>query len=125
LNTTSCCRILDGACSLGDLFNDGHQEALVNSMNERQSLYFNTAPIGNFFSLHLVGVKSNRAALGIVVTLEQGSDKHEKEIRSGNGYISQSDPWLHFGLDQAAKAAKIVTCREPIITLVREGSGLD
>jgi hypothetical protein len=94
--------------ALGDLFNDGHQEALVNNMNERPSLYYNTAPVGNWISLKLTGVKSNRAALGAVVTLEQGGDKHEKEVRSGDGYISQSDLRLHFGLGRSSTAEKIV-----------------
>ena len=123
--------------ALGDLFNDGHQEALVNNMNEKPSLYYNTAPIGNWISLQLVGVKSNRAALGAAVTLEQGKDKYEKEVRSGDGYISQSDLRLHFGLGKSAKAEKIVI-RWPsglIETLselpanqyyvIREGSGVD
>ncbi len=123
--------------ALADLFNDGHQEALVNNMNERASLYYNTLPIGNWISLQLVGVKSNRAALGAVVTLEQGSDKHEKEVRSGDGYISQSDLRLHFGLGRSPRAEKIVI-RWPsglVETLsdlpanqyyvVREGSGVD
>ena len=123
--------------ALADLFNDGHQEALVNNMNERASLYYNTSPIGNWISLQLVGVKSNRAALGAVVTLEQGSDKHEKEVRSGDSYISQSDLRLHFGLGRSPRAEKIVI-RWPsglVETLsdlpanqyyvVREGSGVD
>jgi hypothetical protein len=123
--------------ALGDLFNNGREEAVVNNMNEPPSLYYNTAPIGNFISLHLIGVKSNRAALGAAVTLEQGADKREQEVRSGDGYISQSDLRLHFGLGQAAKADKIVI-RWPsglVETLqdlpanryyeVREGSGVD
>jgi hypothetical protein len=123
--------------ALGDLFNDGHQEALVNNMNERPSLYYNTGPMENWISMQLVGVKSNRAALGAVVTLEQGSVKHEKEVRSGDGYISQSDLRLHFGLGKSSKAEKIVI-RWPsglVETLaelpanqyyvVREGSGVD
>src|ERR1700722_132053 len=128
--------------ALGDLFNDGHQEALVNNMNERASLYYNTSPIGNWISLQLVGVKSNRAALGALVTLEQGTsnredDKHEKEVRSGDGYISQSDLRLHFGLGRSSRAEKIMI-RWPsglVETLsdlpanqyyvVREGRGVD
>jgi hypothetical protein len=123
--------------ALGDLFNDGHQEALVNNMNERPSLYYNTAPVGNWINLQLVGVKSNRAALGAAVTLEQGGDRYEKEVRSGDGYISQSDLPLHFGLGSASKAEKVVI-RWPsglIETLsdlpanqyytVREGNGID
>jgi hypothetical protein len=121
----------------GDLFNDGHQEAVVNNMNERPSLYYNTVPMGNWISLQLVGVKSNRAALGAVATLEQGNDKREQEVRSGDGYISQSDLRLHFGLGKSPKAEKILI-RWPsglVETLsdlpanqyyvVREGSGVD
>ncbi len=123
--------------ALADLFNDGHQEALVNNMNEKASLYYNTSPIGNWISLQLIGVKSNRAALGAVVTVEQGRDKHEKEVRSGDGYISQSDLRLHFGLGKSPRAQKVVI-RWPsglVETLsdlpanryyvVREGSGVD
>ena len=123
--------------ALGDLFNDGHQEALVNNMNERPSLYYNTAPVGNWISLQLIGVKSNRAALGALVTLSQGNDKHEKGVRSGDGYISQSDLRLHFGLGKSSKAEKIVIrwpsgLVETISDLpanryyvVREGTGVD
>src|SRR5579871_1306842 len=93
--------------ALGDLFNDGRQEALVNNMNERPSLYYNTAPIGNWITLRLIGVKSNRAALGARVLLDQGKDKRLQEVRSGDGYISQSDLRLHFGLGNAPSAEKI------------------
>ena len=123
--------------ALGDLFNDGRQEAVVNNMNETPSLYYNTAPIGNWINLQLVGVKSNRAALGAVVTLVQGGAKYGKEVRSGDGFISQSDLRLHFGLGASSKAEKVVI-RWPsgqVETLsdlpanqyyvVREGSGVD
>ncbi|HUK24616.1 MAG TPA: CRTAC1 family protein [Terriglobales bacterium] len=123
--------------ALADLFNNGHQEALVNNMNETPSLYYNRAPVGNFISLRLVGVKSNRAALGAVVTLEEGKDKRAMEVRSGDGFISQSDLRLHFGLGKSDQAEKIVI-RWPsglVETLtnvpanryyvVREGKGID
>jgi enediyne biosynthesis protein E4 len=98
--------------AIGDFFNDGHEEALINNMNEMPSLYYNTAAIGNFVNLKLVGERTNRAALGAVVTLEEGSEKCDKEVRSGDGYISQSDLRIHFGLGKASKADKI-TIRWP------------
>jgi len=123
--------------ALGDLFNNGREEALVNNMNEKPSLYYNTAPVGNFISLQLVGVKSNRAALGAVVTLMQGNDHRVKEVRSGEGFISQNDLRIHFGLGKFAKAEKI-TIRWPSglvealtglpankFYVVREGNGVD
>jgi hypothetical protein len=94
--------------ALGDFFNDGRQEALVNNMNEKPSLYYNTAPVENWITLNLVGVKSNRAALGASVTLQQGGDTRQEEVRSGDGYISQSDLRPHFGLGRSSKVEKIV-----------------
>jgi len=123
--------------ALGDLFNDGHEEALVSNMNETPSLYYNSAPVGNFITLRLVGVKSNRAALGADVTIFTENDRQDKEVRSGDGFISQSDLRLHFGLGKLTRAEKIVI-RWPsglVETLtdlpannyyvVREGSGVD
>ena len=123
--------------ALGDLFNDGHQEALVNNMNETPSLYYNTGPVENWITLRLVGVKSNRAALGTSVTLQQADDKRQQEVRSGDGYISQSDLRLHFGLGKSEKAKKLII-RWPSglvetlsdlpanhYYLVREGRGVD
>jgi hypothetical protein len=110
---------------------------VVNNMNEPPSLYRNTDAVGNFISLQLVGVKSNRAALGAAATLEQGSDKREQEVRSGGGFISQSDLRLHFGLGKAERAEKIVirwpsggveTLRDLAANrfyVVREGGGID
>lgn len=124
--------------ALGDLFNDGRLEALVNNMNEAPSLYRNVAPVGNFISLQLVGVKSNRAGLGAQVTVAWAGGSHRtQELRSGGGYISQNDLRLHFGLGRAPKAEKIVIrwpsgLLETLTDLpanrfyvVREGQGVD
>jgi len=123
--------------ALGDLFNDGRLEALVNNMNEKPSLYRNTGRLGNFISLQLVGTNSNRAALGAQVTVQTVDGRRTQEVRSGGGYISQNELRLHFGLGQAQKAEK-VTIHWPsglVETLtglsanqfyvVREGHGID
>ena len=123
--------------ALGDLYNDGHLEALVNNMNERPSLYRNTAEVGNFISFELIGTKSNRAALGAQVTVQTVEGPRTQEVRSGGGYISQNDLRLHFGLGHADKTEK-VTIRWPnglVETLpnlaanhfyvVREAQGID
>ena len=94
--------------ALGDVFNDGRLEALVNNMNETPSLYLNTALVQNFISLQLVGSKSNRAALGAQVTVETAEGHRTQEVRSGGGYISQNDLRIHFGLGRADKAEKVM-----------------
>jgi hypothetical protein len=123
--------------ALGDLFDTGREEAVVNNMNQPPSLYYNDGPCGNWISLQLVGVKSNRAGLGARVTLVGDSGTYEQEVRSGGGFISQSDLRLHFGLGSARKAAKVIVRWPSGLTetladlpanqfyVVREGSGID
>ncbi len=82
----------------------------MDNMNERASLYYHTSALGNWISLQLIGLKSNHAALGAVVPLQQGNDTHEKEVHSGDGYISQRDLRLHFGLGKSDRAEQIIIC---------------
>jgi hypothetical protein len=51
----------------------------------------------------LVGTKSNRDAIGAQVRVRTGGHQQLQEVRSGGGYISQSDFRLHFGLGSATK----------------------
>ncbi len=71
--------------ALGDLFNDGRVEALVNNMNETPSLYRNSKPVGNFISLQLVGTKSNRAALGASVTSSRATTAASRKCAAAAG----------------------------------------
>jgi hypothetical protein len=52
---------------------------------------------------HLIGTKSNRAAIGARVTIHAGTMTQFDEVRSGGSYLSQNDLRLHFGLGTAAK----------------------
>ena len=72
------------------------------------SLLKNLGDHGNWLLLKLEGTKSNRDAIGARVSVGTGvgASAHQQmqEVRSGGGYISQSDFRLHFGLGQATKA---------------------
>ena len=46
----------------------------------------------------LVGVKSNKAAIGTRVTVKTGTLVQFSEVRGGASYLSQNDLGLHFGL---------------------------
>ena len=93
--------------------------------------------LGILFRCNWWGRNRIGLALGAVVTLEQGGDRRAQEVRSGGGFISQSDLRLHFGLGKAARAEKIVirwpsglveTLNDLAANqyyLVREGSGVD
>jgi hypothetical protein len=61
----------------------------------------------HFINLRLVGVQSNRSAIGARVTLYAGGRRQVQEVRSGSTLISQSDLRLHFGLGNTDKIARV------------------
>jgi len=93
--------------AVGDLFNDGREEAVVVNMNQTPSLLRNSGPVGHFLSLQLEGVKSNRAAIGAQVTVEADGRTTLDEVRSGGSFLSQNDLRLHFGLGDKKEAERI------------------
>ncbi len=100
--------ILEKHCArgaaFGDYDNDGAVEVLVNNQNEPPSLLKQSAPpAGNWVLFKLVGVKSNRSAIGARVRLNAGGLVQIGEVRSGGSYLSQSDLRLHFGLAAARR----------------------
>jgi hypothetical protein len=90
-----------------DFDNNGSLEILVNNSHDRASLLKNTGDHGNWILLSLIGTKSNRAAIGARVTVRADGHQQTQEVRSGGGYISQSDFRLHFGLGGATKVDSV------------------
>jgi enediyne biosynthesis protein E4 len=88
--------------AFGDYDNDGSVEIVVNNQNEPPGVWkLARKPAGNWVVLKLEGVCSNRSAIGARVRLTCGNRTQLDEVRSGGGYLSQSDLRLHFGLGQA------------------------
>jgi hypothetical protein len=56
----------------------------------------------------LEGVRSNRSAIGAVVTIEAAGAKQTLPVLSQSSFLSQSDRRLHFGLGSAARVERIV-----------------
>ena len=94
--------------AFADIDNDGTLEIAINNQNETPSLLKQvTQPPGNWITLSLTGVKSNRSAIGARVIVTASSHKQVDEVRSGGSYLSQSDLRLHFGLGSAKTADRI------------------
>ena len=59
----------------------------------------------NWLKVKLVGVKSNRSAIGARIYCKaDGGRRQMEEVRSGGSYLSQNDLRAHFGLGKAEKA---------------------
>ncbi len=85
--------------AVGDLFNDGRLEAVVeNLVGEPMILRPEEGPPNHWISFQLEGVKCNRLALNARVRAVAGDLVQTGEVLSGGSYLSQHDLRLHFGL---------------------------
>jgi enediyne biosynthesis protein E4 len=100
-------RLSSRGSAAGDLDNDGSLEIVVNNMNDTPSLLKNYGEKKNWIMIKTVGKKSNRSGIGARVTVVTGKLKQMNEARSGDSYVSQNDPRLHFGIGDAARVERV------------------
>ena len=86
--------------AVGDLDNDGSLEIVVVNMGERPTLLKNHAARKNWLMVQCVG-RNDIDAIGARVRVQAGGRWLHGEVLGGSGYISQSDPRLHFGLGES------------------------
>ena len=94
--------------AIGDLFNDGVQEVVVENL-EGEPVIFRPkgGPRNHWISLELAGTRSNKLALNARVRITAGELTQTDEVRSSGSYLSQSDLRLHFGLADQRRAGKV------------------
>jgi hypothetical protein len=84
--------------AVGDLFNDGKMEAVVENLaGQPIILRPEGGPPNHWISFQLEGAK-NRLALNARVRATAGDLVQLEEVLSGGSYLSQHDLRLHFGL---------------------------
>lgn len=123
--------------AVGDLFNDGKLEAVVENLVGRPMILRpEGGPRNHWISFQLEGVKSNRLALNARVQATAGNLVQSGEVISGGSYLSQNDLRIHFGLGEHDRVdgAKIFWPDGKVETLtnliadrfytVREGAGV-
>ena len=122
--------------AFGDFDNDGDVDILVMNQNEPPSLLRNDVSGSNhWLKIKLIGVVSNRGAIGARATVRYGGKTQAREVLAQASYLSVNDARLHFGLGKNETAdieirwpnggretiAKVAGDR--LIT-IREGSGI-
>jgi enediyne biosynthesis protein E4 len=94
--------------AFGDYDNDGAVDVLVVNMDAPPTLLRNQSANGRWIGVRLVGVASNRDAIGARVTAEVGERRQTAEVRSGGSYVSHNDMRVRFGLGPAAGVDRLV-----------------
>ena len=86
--------------AVGDLFNDGKLDVVINVLDGYPALLRNVSPDKNHWvEFKLVGgPKSPRDAVGATVYLSANKVRQRDDVISGGSYASTNDPRLHFGL---------------------------
>ncbi len=86
--------------AFGDLFNDGHIDAVVTSLGGAVKLLRNVSDTDNhWILLKLVGTKSNRMGIGAQLHITTPDGRQQwNEVTTAVGYTSSSDSRVHFGL---------------------------
>jgi hypothetical protein len=94
--------------AFGDIANDGNVDIVVLNVGQPPSLLLNHNDSPNHRVLFkLVGMKSNKAAIGARVTVKAGTLVQFSEVRGGASYISQNDLRLHFGLSANDRMSEV------------------
>ena len=123
-------------CAFGDFDNDGDMDVLVMNMNEPPSLLRNDVSGGHhWLKVLLIGVQTNRSAIGARVVARYGKHQQVQEVLAQSSFYSVNDRRLHFGLG-AEKSADLTVrwtngATESIpnvaadqLIVIREGKGI-
>lgn len=90
-----------------DLFGNGSLDLIVANQNQSVKIYRNyVEPNHNWIGFDLEGTQSNRSAIGATVILHWDGKQTRKSVTAGEGFSSQGQRIVHFGLGKTAAVEK-------------------
>ena len=122
--------------AVGDFDNDGDLDILIMNMHEPPSLLRNDVSGGNhWLKVLLIGVTSNRSAIGATVVASYGNKRQAKAVLAQSSYLSANDKRLHFGLGAekmasleirwpSGKTEILSDITADKLVVIREGAGI-
>jgi tetratricopeptide (TPR) repeat protein/peroxiredoxin len=92
--------------ALADFDHDGRQEVFLKNRNGPQMRVLKNVmkDLPPSIAFRLRGVKSNRDAIGAVVTIETETGRQTRSLQAGSGFLSQHSKEVFFGLGEAKGA---------------------
>ena len=94
--------------AFGDFDNDGAIDVAIANVNDVPDLFrLKVEGANHWVTFRLVGVESNRNAIGARVHIVAGDTQQWDEVRGGGSYMSQNDFRVHFGLGAADRVDRV------------------
>ena len=94
--------------AIGDINNDGRVDAVVTTNGGPAHVLFNLTETSNhWIALRLTGHKSNRDGIGAQIKVVSSHGSQWATVTTSSGYMSASDPRVHFGLGHDATVQRI------------------
>ncbi len=94
--------------AMGDLSGDGNLDIVYTNYQAGVSILRNTGTTGHRVNIDLRGTRSNRFGVGAMVRLESASGVQVRQLVLARGYMSSSEPMLHFGLGNDTSIKRLV-----------------
>jgi hypothetical protein len=120
-----------------DFDNDGDMDVAVNARGDFPAVLRNDGGNANhWLEVQLIGTRSNRDGIGASLKLTSEGFVQVEQAKGGMGYMSASDPRIHFGLGKRAKidsleitwpsgqTDRLTSVPLDKIIAVKEGSGI-
>ncbi len=93
--------------AVADFDNDGDVDIAISHVNAPMALLQNKTTAGDWLSIQLVGIQSNRDAIGATVWLHTNDGNMLRQIKGGGSYLSTPDLRLHWGFSPQTQIEKL------------------
>jgi enediyne biosynthesis protein E4 len=94
--------------AFGDLSGDGNLDLVYVNYHNSVTLLRNDCDSGHVANVYLRGTVSNRLGVGATVRVESALGTQVRQLTLARGYMSSSEPMLHFGLGNDTSIRRMV-----------------